>query len=398
MMRGLIRKINLRSQIIDMDESSINMTPEYSSIRIRPELRAEHVKRAHRMTPALTLYFDEKYDLGTTSVPSRFRRVGLLQCLRILSMTDANVLEVPEPLWLRFAAKNILLLTVWRISGLVRHRQRVSVTYAIENNDLTNLLWPSGKSHTLMENLARIGAGALIRLSLNRIAFGSTASRDLYQSLSGVNRIPHALIEELPGRPAAAISVGDRTQSHARAIFIGVLDDRKGVLDLMNAWPEVERTVPQATLTVVGDGKHAEAVSRWCGQRPGSRIFEGFVQHHDVARLLAESDVVVAPSRRHGRWREQIGLPIIEGLSAGLTVVTTDETGLAHWLRDKGHVVIPESSVERDLAAELARALRSPLRREDVFAALPKIPGRIAADAWLHASVPMSREDDRDEI
>lgn len=383
--RGLFRKINLKSRIVEFQGSSISVPSEYTSIRIRPELRAEHVKRAQRMTPAFTLYFDEKYDLGTTSVPSAFRRVGLFSCLRTLSLSDASVLEVPEPLWLRFAAKNLLILAVWRISGVIRHRRRVSVTYAIENNDLTNLLWPSGKSYPLIETLARMGAGALMRLTLSRIAFGSTASRDLYHSLSGVKKIPYRLIEELPGKPVGASSAGGRTESQARAIFIGMLDDRKGVLDLMEAWTAVERAVPQALLTIVGDGKHAETVSKWCSQQPERRVFTGFIQHNDVVPLLAESDVVVAPSRRAGRWREQIGLPIIEGLSVGLTVVTTDETGLAHWLRDKGHAVIPESTVQRDLADELARALLSPLRREDVLATLPEMPGRIAADAWLHS-------------
>jgi glycosyltransferase involved in cell wall biosynthesis len=398
-MRGWIQKIPLKCRRIKSDGAVTLMQTGYPSIRIRPELRAEHVIAAPRMTPALTLYFDEKYDLGTTPIPRSFRRVSMFRCLYILVRSDAAVLEVPEPLWLRFAAKNLMLLAVWKISGLVRLRRRVSVTYAIENNDLGRLLWPSGKSYPLIEKCARVGAGALIRLTLDRIAFGSAASRDLYLSFTGVHGVPHNLIEELPGRQDAASFAGYPAKSRARAIFLGVLDDRKGVLELMKAWPAVERAVPDAVVTVVGNGKHAEAVSSWCSELPGSRIFAGFVQNKDVLPLLAESDVVVAPSRRAGRWREQIGLPIIEGLSVGLTVVTTDETGLADWLRERGHVVIPESSVQCDLAAELISALRSPLHREDVLAALPDLPGRIVADAWLHAvSVPKFRKDCLDEI
>lgn len=361
------------------------MTPDYPSIRIRPELRAEHVKRAARMSPALTLYFDEKYDLGTTKVPDRFQRVTLAECLRILALTDSNVLEVPEPLWLRFAFRNFAILAVWKFFGLLRRKRRVSVTYAIENNALSNLLWPSGRLRPLAERLAAIALGVFIRSALDRIAFGSAASKALYQSLPSVSRVPHQLVEELPGRPTAAAPNQDANQG--RAIFIGILDDRKGILDVMAAWPAVERTLPEAVLRIVGDGKHAPEVSRWCSERPESRIFEGFLQHDEIPSLLAASDVIVAPSRRAGRWREQIGLPIIEGLSFGLTVVTTDETGLASWLQENGHVVLPEGTVREGLSGQLARALQAPLPRDQVLASLPEIPGRIAADAWLHGAL-----------
>lgn len=360
------------------------MTSDYPSIRIRPELRAEHVEGAAHMLPALTLYFTEKYDLGTSQVPDEFQRVTLLGSLRVLALSDASVLEVPEPLWLRFFPQNAALLAVWKISGFVRRKRRVSVTYAIENNALSNLLWPSGSSHPIAEKLAGIALGAFIGLALDRIAFGSAASKALYQSLGGVRRVPHALIEELPGKHAVKAPVRDNTRP--RAIFVGILDDRKGVLDLMKAWPAVERSLPDAVVRVVGDGKHSAEVSRWCGERPDSRIFEGFLQHDEIPKLLAESDVIVAPSRRAGRWREQIGLPIIEGLSLGLTVVTTDETGLANWLRETGHWVIPESAVGQELSGYLTHALRAPLSPEQVIASLPDIPGRVAADAWLHAS------------
>jgi glycosyltransferase involved in cell wall biosynthesis len=359
---------------------------EYSHIRIRPELRAEHVKRAHDMHPALMLYLDEKYDLGTTAIPHSFQKVGFFECLRIVALSEAAILEVPEPLWLRFAPKNFLILLVWKTSGLVKGRRKVAVTYAIENNDLNRLIWPSGKLPFFVVRMFCLIFGLFVRKTIDRIAFGSASSRDLYLSLDYVKNIPHKLIEELPGRPAVPASLDDPAVNGLNAIFVGMLDDRKGVLDLMDAWPTVERNLPEAVLTIVGDGKYAEAVSEWCGNFPLSRRFAGFVQHHESLRLLSQANVIIAPSRRFGRWREQIGLPIIEGLSAGLTVVTTDETGLASWLRTAGHIVISESSLETSLSAEIVRALRSPLKREDVIASLPEIQGRLVADSWLHSN------------
>jgi glycosyltransferase involved in cell wall biosynthesis len=374
--------------------ASVNMYSSYSSIRIRPELRAAQVARAQRMTPALTLYFDEKYDLGETVIPSSFRKVRLLECLWILARSEADVLEIPEPLWLRFAVKNLLLSGAWKFFGFMLRRQRISVTYAIENNELRNLITPTGGCHPLVERATRAAAGLFVRLIVDRFVFGSAASKALYHSLDGVSKIPFRLIEELPARTAHSAPLAPRAKSRPRAIFIGELDDRKGILDLMDAWPSVERAVPKALLTVVGGGKHAAAVSKWCGEKPDSRSYAGFVQHDETARLISDSDVLVAPSRRAGRWREQIGLPIVEGLSAGLTIVTTDETGLATWLSDSGHVVIPEGAVRRDLPIAITQAIKTPLTRDAVLAALPETPGRVASDSWLHTlRLPTSSED-----
>lgn len=371
------------------------MHPQYTSIRIRPELRAAQVERARLMTPALTLYFEEKYDLGATVIPSSFQKVSLWECLRILATTEAKVLEVPEPLWLRFGAKNLLLSAVWKGVGLVRRQPRITVAYAIENNDLANLISPARALHPFIEVAARTAAGFLIRFIVDRFAFGSLTSKNLYHSLKGTKKIPYQLIEELPA--AASLNpLGLRDESGPRAIFVGELDDRKGILDLIDAWPTVERNVPQVSLTIVGAGKHSDFVSKWCREEPSSRIYAGFVQHKEAARLIADSDILVAPSRRAGRWREQIGLPIVEGLSAGLTVVTTDETGLAAWLTGNGHTVLAEASVRRDLPGALVRALQEPLQRDAVLAALPETPGRIAADAWLHALCPPNHSKDCD--
>lgn len=371
--------------------NSLNYS-DLRSIRIRPELRAAQVKRSVRMVPALTLYFDEKYDLGKTPLPNSFRKVTLFECMRLIARSNALILEVPEPLWLRFAPKNILILMTWKISGLFKSGRRIAVAYAIENNDIGSLLSPHSRLHPVIEQIFRGIAGAAICFSIDRIAFGSSAAMNVYTSLAGVKRIEYCLIEELPAKGAKESDVIPGIPSGERAIFVGELDDRKGILDLMKAWPSVEDSLPEAVLTVVGAGQHAELVQQWCAERPRSRVFCGFLPHDEAAKQLMLASVLLAPSKRSGRWREQIGLPIVEALSLGLTVVTTDETGLADWLSKEEHIVLPEKDSGRLLAAGITRALKRPISRKKVLDSLPSIPGRILADSWLHAiPIPASR-------
>lgn len=359
----------------------------FNSIRIRPELRAAQVKRAVRMMPALTLYFDEKYDLGETELPTTFRKVNLLQCLRLLAFSNAHILEVPEPLWVRFAPKNLLLLATWKVAGIFKSGKRMAVTYAIENNDIENLLSPGSTVHPLIGRIFRVVAGAAIRLSIDRIAFGSSAAMNVYHSLPGVKNVEHRLIDELPARSVGKGDAIPDAAPGAKALFVGELDDRKGILVLMEVWPSVEDALPEAVLTVVGGGHHAELVKRWCDERPSTRVFCGFLPHEETAKQFVDSAVLIAPSRRSGRWREQIGLPIVEAVSVGLTVVTTDETGLAGWLSKEGHIVLPETEVDRLLAAAITRALARPIPREKVLQSLPTVPGRITSDSWLHTTL-----------
>lgn len=361
----------------------IESRPEYASIRVRPELRAAQVERAAFMTPALTLYFGEKYDLGETRLSSGFVKVNFLQALKILTKTTGRVLEVPEPLWLRFLPKTAVLAVVWKASGIALRQRREVVTYSIENNDLANLISPRRRPSRLIVKLAGWWLGTLLRLTIDRIAFGSSASERLYQSLPGVKSITSKRIEELPTVNVAQ-GLSSPTASTSRVMFLGELDHRKGIEYVMSAWSAVEEAKPDAHITVVGSGRLASVVEAWCLAQPSSRTFAGFVQHDQVPVLLSSAEVLVAPSLREGRWREQIGLPIVEALSVGLTVVTTDETGLAQWLRNHGHLVISEKDVDSQLAGALLTALDNPLKRSEVLGSLPHVAGRIAADAWLH--------------
>jgi glycosyltransferase involved in cell wall biosynthesis len=166
--------------------------------------------------------------------------------------------------------------------------------------------------------------------------------------------------------------------------FVGEVGVRKGVPGLMKAWELVEREVPGVRIRLVGAGSLADEVAAWCASRPERREFLGQLSHAATMDVIASAAVLAAPSRRHGRWREQIGLPLTEALSYGLTIVTTDETGLADWLLARRHFVLPSSSDTGALAEALVRAVRAPLTRDEVRGALPSIGGRQRSQAYIH--------------
>jgi glycosyltransferase involved in cell wall biosynthesis len=224
---------------------------------------------------------------------------------------------------------------------------------------------------------------------VDRIAFATEGSRDLYRSLPFVGAIETCLIEELPS--AAELSnardhpeVPPTGVRGPNAIFVGVLEPRKGIGELMRAWESVEIGLPDAVLRIIGPGPLHRSVADWTRLRPDQRIYEGQQSRDSVLAAIGSATVLVAPSMPSGRWREQVGLPIKEALAAGLTVVTTDQTGLAFWLKSHGHRVVPAELVARDLAPELIAALCTPLDAVVVRATLPAVDGRYRSDSWLH--------------
>jgi len=302
--------------------------------------------------------------------------------MRYVASSRATVLELPEPLWIRFLPINVWLAAAWRMSGFFRMTSRRARTYAIENNDPATVIFGIRTPPAPIRKLGLFAVGLIFASLFEKVAFGTEGSARAYRSLPFADKVQSTVIAALPAplsNPPGSAGNG------SSAIFVGSLDARKGIYDLMFAWPLVERQIADASLTIVGDGPANEAAAQWSSESPLTRKFAGRLSHEEAVAEIAKARVVVAPSKRDGRWREQVGLPIVEGLSAGLTIVTSEDSGLSSWLAAAGHRVFSTSPGPEVLSSYLVDGLRSPLNRAEVLRSLPAQHGRISADEWLHS-------------
>jgi glycosyltransferase involved in cell wall biosynthesis len=357
------------------------MSPQ-TSIRLLPGIRSSYVERVLDHEPRRTLCLGTEYGegVGRDGLPVEF--VGRFEAVLALWRSHASMLELPEPLWLRFLPLWLMYATVWRLR-VIRGRDARIGFYAIENNRLEVLLFGGRSVPRILIALTRWVLRHVVGSYVDRCVFGTDAAAALYAEVFGWPSEPAAdrrVIHNLPSPRAAAL----RTKRGGTAAFVGALDDRKGIRLLLPAWESVERDIPNAHLTLFGSGVWSELVDGWAACRPDSRTFMGAASHTDVMSVLAATSVVVAPSIPSGRWREQVGLPITEGLSTGATVVTSSETGLAELLVRMGHLVVPTDSLAAELSSALKQALRHPVNPTTVLRELPSVDGRLAADRWLH--------------
>ncbi|MFI6881065.1 glycosyltransferase [Streptomyces sp. NPDC050400] len=146
-----------------------------------------------------------------------------------------------------------------------------------------------------------------------------------------------------PQGPSAPVRAAD-SPTGPLVVCVGRLCRQKGQDVLVEAWPEVLRTLPRARLVLVGDGPDAQ---RLRAAAPASVTFAGAVD--DPAPWYRAADLVVMPSR----W-EGIALAPLEAMACGSPVLVTDVDGARESL--------PAGAADRCLTppddpAALARAL-----------------------------------------
>ncbi|NNG35836.1 glycosyltransferase [Nakamurella aerolata] len=363
-------------------------------VQVYTQVRSAHLERINEHPDAHLLYSYRSYDFdGALADPTRVRKVTGPRLIGEIVRLRPRVIEVTEPLalgGLSRAAAATVAAGLLRLSG--RSDPRV-VSYAIENLDpFRTPRYPGigGLARRVQHRLLN----RWVSRRVTRVAFGTAAAAELYQQRRP--RLARAATVTIPALPAVCDCLGTHVPAgrkvRGRAMFVGSFSERKGLPQLASAWPAAAPS--GATLELIGSGPLLESARRLATRADVSLTVDP--PRGEVHRALREATVVVLLSQPRLRWREQVGLPIVEALAHGCTVLTTDQTGLAGWLAGNGHRVLPSAPVSGGsagtaagvadpaaTAAALRSALADPLPPAEVVASLPAVDGRAAAAEWM---------------
>ena len=116
-----------------------------------------------------------------------------------------------------------------------------------------------------------------------------------------------------------------RDPSFTNLLFVGRLDPRKGVQDLIAAMPEVvERTDGRTRLLVVGDSYLRPQIMAGVASSVREYVhFLGHVPSADLPRWYATGDIFCSPATGN----ESFGIVLVEAMAAGRAVVCSDIPG-----------------------------------------------------------------------
>jgi glycosyltransferase involved in cell wall biosynthesis len=114
--------------------------------------------------------------------------------------------------------------------------------------------------------------------------------------------------------------------------FVGRLETEKGIEDFLLL---SELINPKASFTyhVLGKGSCIKQLEKWDEENRHS--YYGFVSdRRKLKDILQKTNVLILPSKRLPDWEELFGLVIVEAMSQGVIVLTTDHVGPTEIITD----------------------------------------------------------------
>lgn len=133
-------------------------------------------------------------------------------------------------------------------------------------------------------------------------------------------------------------------------LFVGRIDEAKGIPYLLGAWEIIRQDYPEARLIVAGKGEMEDRVK---GKEAEGISYIGMVPTKDLPALFNSALFTVYPSVTLKRWEEQVGTVNLQSLACGTPVITTKSGAIPEYINDKVGILVPE----RDAKA-LAEAMR----------------------------------------
>jgi glycosyltransferase involved in cell wall biosynthesis len=187
------------------------------------------------------------------------------------------------------------------------------------------------------------------------------------EAFPGLAKKPRALIRSVPDIPRFDESVqsirSEFTHVPPGSFLWGVTSRlrREKALDvLLKAFALVRRQRQDAYLVIAGDGSERaqlEAQARLLNMGTEALAFLGF--RKDVPAILASLDGYVLPSREEG-----LGTAILEALTVGLPVVSTNVGGIPDSVRHEQTGLLVEPENPEALASAMIRVMDDPDLRE----------------------------------
>ena len=204
----------------------------------------------------------------------------------------------------------------------------------------------------------------LTRAALRKADFVTTVSRDLSRTAQRLGAEPEKVQAILNGCDTAVFHPQDRAAARAAlkldptadiVVYVGRLDLRKGLIELVESIAALRSTRPNLHCYLVGDGPDRplilEAIAR-TGSASAVTLFAA-CPTQQVALWMAASNLVTLPS-----YREGCPNVIVEALAAGRPVVATNVGGIPELMDDSCGRLIPAMDVPA-----LTRALAETLDR-----------------------------------
>lgn len=154
-------------------------------------------------------------------------------------------------------------------------------------------------------------------------------------------------------------------RSTTEILFVGRLVEKKGVKYLLETFPEVLKTHPDATLTIIGEGPERAGLEKLATTIGiSSKVnFIGSVLNKNLPNFYRRAAVFVAPfiTSKNGD-QEGLGLVSVEALACGCRVILTDIEACKDIIKKatrKDFIIESKQQDSRDLSEKILSMLET---------------------------------------
>ena len=191
--------------------------------------------------------------------------------------------------------------------------------------------------------------------------------------------LPAEKISSIPnGIDVAAWASTSPPEKVRRFLFLGRVEESKGVGELLEAFRELRATDPEVSLTFAGEGDALAGLER-DGLGAGVRVL-GRVPYQQLDELFATHDCLVLPS-----YSEGMPLSVLEAAARHRVLVLSDVGDMGVRFAGAAHVCQPANTASLLAALEAARSATAPttpyedvIKEVDINAVAKSIVDRLA--------------------
>jgi glycosyltransferase involved in cell wall biosynthesis len=137
-----------------------------------------------------------------------------------------------------------------------------------------------------------------------------------------------------------------------RLVFVGTLLYQKGIIDLIKAVSLARKNASDVALDIIGTGPLKEDIDKLIANLNLNNAVKliGEVPSDKIADYLADSYILVAPSKELKYWSEQVGMTMIEAASCGVPVISTKTGSISEFVQDGKTGILVEAGQPEKIA------------------------------------------------
>jgi phosphatidylinositol alpha-mannosyltransferase len=182
------------------------------------------------------------------------------------------------------------------------------------------------------------------------------------------------------GRYQRAVPIARWQDGCLNILFVGRLEDRKGLPHLLKAFRLVRKSGFECRLLVVGSGPQEREARRYVMTRGLQNVeFLGRVSDAEKAQLFKTADVFVSPAT----GRESFGIVLLEAMAAGTPIVCSDIHGYKGVVQRGRQAILVPPRDAKALAAGISELLANPTLRDRMGAEGLERAGQFS---WEHVT------------